>query len=180
MRIEDGPMEGLKIIHPDVFGDSRGYFFEAFNESKLKEVGFDVYFKQDNISKSVKNVLRGLHFQNPPFAQGKLVQVLQGSVMDVAVDIRKSSTTYGQHFCIELNDKNNLLFYIPPGFAHGFITLEDDTLFSYKCTEVYTKNSEGSLIWNDPDLNIDWGVEHPIVSEKDLMAPNFSSFKSNF
>jgi len=180
MRIEEGPLKGLKIIHPNVFGDSRGYFFEAFNESKLSAEGFDVNFKQDNISKSINNVLRGLHFQNPPFAQGKLVQVLRGSVLDVAVDIRKSSATYGQHFCIELNDKNNILFYVPPGFAHGFVTLENDTLFSYKCTEVYNKESEGSIVWNDPDLGIDWGVKNPVVSKKDQLAPNFSSFKSEF
>lgn len=180
MKIEEGPIQGLKIIQPAVFGDDRGYFFEAYNQAKLSSLGFDVRFKQDNVSKSSKNVLRGLHFQNHPFAQGKLVQVLQGAVIDVAVDIRKSSKTYGQHFAIELNDRNNLLFYIPEGFAHGFLTLEDNTLFSYKCTEVYDKESEGSIIWNDSNLNIDWGAENPIVSEKDQEAPAFDSFQSRF
>ncbi|MEQ8624771.1 MAG: dTDP-4-dehydrorhamnose 3,5-epimerase [Vicingaceae bacterium] len=180
MEVEKTTIDGLLIIRPRVFPDERGYFFEAYNEKKLKEQGFDQHFVQDNISKSSKNVLRGLHFQNPPHAQGKLVQVIRGAVLDIAVDIRKSSPTYGEHFAIELSDKNNLLFFIPPGFAHGFLTLEDNTIFSYKCTALYNKESEGSILWNDKNLAIDWNVNDPIISEKDQLSPAFNDFKSQF
>lgn len=180
MEIEKTTIDGLLIIRPRVFPDERGYFFEAYNEKKLKEQGFDQHFVQDNISKSSKNVLRGLHFQNPPHAQGKLVQVIRGAVLDIAVDIRKSSPTYGEHFAIKLSDKNNLLFFIPPGFAHGFLTLEDNTIFSYKCTALYNKESEGSILWNDKNLAIDWNVNDPIISEKDQLSPAFNDFKSQF
>lgn len=180
MNIEHTEIEGLKIIHPTVFEDERGYFFESYHQQKLKELGLNETFVQDNLSKSSKNVLRGLHFQNPPFAQGKLVQVIRGSVLDVAVDIRKDSKTYGQHFSIVLSDQNKLLFFLPAGFAHGFLTLEDHTIFSYKCTNYYNKESEGSIQWNDPDLPIDWNVDSPIISEKDKIAPSFKSFKSSF
>jgi len=180
MEVEKTTIDGLLIIRPRVFPDERGYFFEAYNEKKLKEQGFDQHFVQDNISKSSKNVLRGLHFQNPPHAQGKLVQVIRGAVLDIAVDIRKSSPTYGEHYAIELSDKNNLLFFIPPGFAHGFLTLEDNTIFSYKCTALYNKESEGAILWNDTDLAIDWNVKNPIISEKDQFSPTFNDFKSQF
>jgi dTDP-4-dehydrorhamnose 3,5-epimerase len=129
---------------------------------------------------SHKGVLRGLHFQRPPFEQGKLVRVIQGSVLDVAVDIRKGSPTYGQHKSILLSGENNLQFWIPPGFAHGFLTLEDNTIFSYKCTGPYSIESEGSVLWNDKDLNIDWNISSPIVSEKDQIAETFIQFKSPF
>ncbi|MDA1009546.1 MAG: dTDP-4-dehydrorhamnose 3,5-epimerase, partial [Bacteroidetes bacterium] len=145
-----------------------------------QNIGLDLDFVQDNQSLSQKGVLRGLHFQNPPFAQGKLVRVIKGSVIDVSVDIRKDSKTYGKHFSIELSEENKKVVWIPPGFAHGFYTLENDTIFTYKCTGVYNKDSEGALLWNDSELNIDWGVERPLVSEKDLIAGNFKDFKSQF
>ncbi len=180
MQIEKLDIEGLLVIHPDIFEDERGFFYESYNFDKYSKLGLDARFVQDNLSKSQKNVLRGLHFQNPPHAQGKLVQVIHGSVIDVAVDIRKGSKTYGKHHSILLSSKNKTQFYVPPGFAHGFLTLEDDTLFSYKCTDVYHKESEGSILWNDSGLGIEWPTDDPIVSEKDQVAPPFESFKSEF
>lgn len=180
MQVKRVHIDGLLIIQPAVFEDDRGFFYETYNQTKYREFGLDVEFKQDNLSRSSKNVLRGMHFQNPPFAQGKLVQVIQGSVLDVAVDLRKDSPTYGQHYSIELSAKNKTQFYIPPGFAHGFLSLEDNTLFAYKCTDVYHKESEGSLLWNDKDLNISWPVKNPIVSEKDLEAGSIQNFNSQF
>jgi len=180
MEVEKLEIEGLLIIRPTVYEDDRGYFFEAFNAAKFKEAGLEVEFVQDNLSKSSRNVLRGLHFQNPPFAQGKLVSVIRGSVLDVAVDIRKNSPTYGQHYSIVLSEKNKIQFYLPPGFAHGFKTLEDNTVFSYKCTEGYNKDSEGSIKWNDKQLAIDWDTEKPIISEKDQIAPSFQELNSQF
>lgn len=180
MKIITTPIKDLIILEPKVFKDERGYFFESYNKNKLDEQGFNKNFIQDNISRSNKGVLRGLHFQKNPFAQGKLVQVLNGSVLDVAVDIRKDSPSYGQHFSVELNAKNNRLFFIPEGFAHGFLTLEDDTIFSYKCTNVYNKESEGGLMWNDSSLKINWGIEKPILSEKDLNYITFENFKTPF
>jgi len=167
-------LEGLLIIRPRVFEDDRGYFFESFRLDKMREFGIDSDFVQDNESKSQKDVLRGLHFQNPPFEQGKLVRVVKGAVLDVAVDIRRDSQTYGEWLSQELSEDNRTMLWIPPGFAHGFLTLKDDTIFQYKCTNYYNKESEGSIRWNDPDLNIDWGVENPVVSEKDRAAPFFS------
>lgn len=180
MKVEKTFIEGLLIITPGVFHDSRGYFFESYNKEKMIANGLEEVFIQDNISKSSKGVLRGLHFQNPPHAQGKLVHVLRGAVLDVAVDIRKDSPTYGKHYAIELSEENKLQFYIPPGFAHGFLTLEDNTIFSYKCTETYHKQAEGSIKWDDPELDIDWKIENPIVSEKDQVALQFSDFKTQF
>jgi dTDP-4-dehydrorhamnose 3,5-epimerase len=139
-----------------------------------------VNFSQDNVSISKKNVLRGLHFQKPPKSQGKLVQVIKGSVLDVAVDIRLHSPTYGQHYKVELNDKNRLQLWIPEGFAHGFVALENNTIFSYKCTSAYSKSHEMDLRWNDPLLNIDWGVSSPLLSDKDEMATSFENFNSPF
>lgn len=172
--------DGLVIVKPKVFKDERGYFFESFNKNEFKRNAIDVDFVQDNQSKSDRNVLRGLHFQNPPFAQGKLVQVIKGAVLDVVVDIRKNSTTYGKHFKIELSEENKTMLFVPPGFAHGFLTLLDETIFSYKCTNFYNKESEKSLLWNDETLNIDWGVNRPILSEKDKLAEIFQSFISPF
>lgn len=180
MEIEKLEIEGLLIIRPAVFEDDRGYFFEAFNAAKFKQAGLRANFVQDNLSKSSKDVLRGLHFQNPPNAQGKLVSVLRGAVLDVAVDIRKNSPTYGQHYSIILSEKNKTQFYIPSGFAHGFKTLEDNTIFSYKCTEGYNKESEGSIKWDDQELGINWEVKNPIVSEKDQIAPSFKELNSQF
>ncbi len=180
MEIKETNIKDLLIIQPRVFPDERGYFFESFNQAKLKEQGFDHRFVQDNISKSTKNVLRGLHFQAPPHAQGKLVQVIKGSVLDVAVDIRPGSPTYGEYYSILLSEENKTQLFIPAGFAHGFLTLEDDTIFSYKCTDFYNKESEQSILWNDSDINIKWGVENPTVSEKDRKAIKFQDFKSPF
>lgn len=180
MKFETTFIKGLVVIEPRIIEDERGYFFESHNAQKFKENGVNLDFVQDNQSLSQKNVLRGLHFQNPPFQQGKLVRVIKGAVIDVAVDIRKNSKTYGQHFSIELTEQNKKIFWIPPGFAHGFVSVEEDTIFHYKCTGLYNKASEDSLIWNDPDLDIDWGVTNPIVSEKDQKSNFFKNFNSQF
>lgn len=180
MEIISTPIEGLLVIKPRVFEDERGHFFESWSKASFQNMGLDLDFVQDNQSLSQKGVLRGLHFQNPPYEQGKLVRVIKGAVKDVVVDIRKESPTYGEHFSLELSEQNQIIFWIPPGFAHGFVTLEDDTIFTYKCTGMYNKESEGSLVWNDADLNIDWGEEKPLVSGKDMVAGNFKDFKSQF
>lgn len=180
MTVKETDIQGLLIIQPSVFTDDRGYFFEAYNEQHFQELGIKTSFVQDNISKSKKGVLRGLHFQNPPYAQGKMVQVLQGAVLDVAVDLRSNSPTYGKHFSLQLSEENKTLLYIPEGFAHGFVVLEDNTIFSYKCTNYYHKDSESSIFWNDKDLNIDWGINDPLISKKDQEAPAFDKFNSSF
>lgn len=181
MKIVNTSIDGLLVLEPKIFGDSRGAFFESYNEQIFSDaVGEKISFVQDNQSTSSKGVLRGLHFQNPPNAQGKLVRVVQGSVLDVAVDIRKDSPTYGQHISIELSAENNKQFWIPPGFAHGFIALEDDTIFLYKCTDFYAPQSEGTIIWNDPELNIDWRISPTSISEKDQKGIEFSKFDSQF
>ena len=180
MEISNTPIEGLLVIKPSVLEDERGEFFESWNKKSYEEIGLCLDFLQDNQSLSHKGVLRGLHFQNPPFAQGKLVRVIKGSVIDVAVDIRKNSSTYGQYYSLKLSEENKTIFWIPPGFAHGFVALEDDTIFSYKCTEIYNKESEGSIIWNDPHIAINWGVDNPLVSEKDMQSAHFKSLKSKF
>lgn len=180
MIVEDVFIQGLKVVKPTVFQDDRGFFFESYNKEKYIANGIATEFVQDNFSKSQKGVLRGLHFQKPPYAQGKLVQVIKGSVLDVAVDIRLGSETYGQHYSILLSEKNKTQLYIPPGFAHGFSTLEDNTIFSYKCTNNYHKESEDAIIWNDETLNIDWKIENPIISDKDKLAGSFKNFKSLF
>lgn len=174
-------IEGLLILETRKFHDERGFFFESFNQKKFEElVGKKVNFVQDNISVSKKNVLRGLHFQKPPYAQGKLVSVVKGSVLDVAVDLRKNSATYGQHESVILSEENGLQFWIPEGFAHGFLAMEEDTVFSYKCTNFYHQPSEQSLQWNDQELNIDWGINDPIISSKDADNELFSIFVSPF
>lgn len=180
MTISDTNLKGLKIIESKVFHDARGYFFEGFNKKALANQGLDIEIVQTNISRSQKDVVRGLHFQNPPFEQGKLIRVLQGSVLDVVVDIRKNSSTYGQSFKLELSESNKLALWVPPGFAHGFKTLEDNTLFYYDCSQVYDKGSEGSIRWNDSELNIGWEIENPILSEKDENSPLFKDFVSLF
>jgi dTDP-4-dehydrorhamnose 3,5-epimerase len=180
MEIIKTELEGLLIIKPDVFEDERGYFFESYNQEKFLKAGIDLKFVQDNESKSKKGVVRGLHLQSPPFEQGKLVRVMRGSVLDVAVDIRKKSPTYGKWASIELSGKNKWMYWIPPGFAHGFATLENETIFFYKCTNVYNKDAERYFLWNDPDINIDWGIRNPVVSERDRMAPRFREFVSPF
>lgn len=180
MQIEVTPFEGLLIIRPRVFGDERGYFFESWNEIAFRKAGIDVSFSQDNQSASGKGVLRGLHFQVPPFDQGKLVRVISGAVLDVVVDLRSGQPTFGQHYKLRLDDQDKLMLYIPEGFAHGFKTLEDNTVFFYKCTKVYNRECERALRWNDPVLGIDWEIENPILSEKDQKAPFFKDFVSPF
>jgi len=180
MEVKQGGIPGLLVIQPDVFKDSRGYFYETYNKEKFRHFGIDVEFLQDNQSLSAKNVLRGMHFQNPPFAQGKLLSVIKGAVLDIAIDIRKESAYYGRHFSILLSEENKTMFWIPPGFAHGFLSLADDTIFTYKCTNIYNKESEGSVRWNDAELDINWGIESPIISEKDQNAPFFKDIHSLF
>lgn len=181
MKILTTKLEGVLVIEPKVFEDERGYFFEPFNQKLWYEkTKRNMFFVQDNESLSQKNVLRGLHFQGPPFAQGKLVRVVKGKVLDVAVDLRKSSPTYGQYEMILLSEENKKQFYIPEGFAHGFLTLENQTIFSYKCTEYYNPTTEMGIAWNDPSLQIDWNIEKPILSEKDKLYPNFETFISPF
>ena len=174
MQLRETSIAGLVEIFPRIFEDDRGMFFESYNEEVFERLGLPVNFVQDNQSFSKKGVVRGLHFQNAPFAQGKLVRVVSGRVLDVAVDIRPDSPTFGQHEIFELRSDTNNIAYIPEGFAHGFVALED-TIFSYKCTNVYNKGAESGILWNDPDLNIDWGISDPIVSEKDLVLPTFKS-----
>ncbi|MBN2616346.1 MAG: dTDP-4-dehydrorhamnose 3,5-epimerase [Bacteroidales bacterium] len=180
MELVKTKIPGLLIIKPSVFEDHRGYFFESYNKEAFKQEGLYPQFVQDNESRSMKGVLRGLHFQKPPHAQGKLVRVIKGAVLDVAVDLRKSSPTYGQWEAVELNEKNKWMYWVPEGFAHGFVTLEDNTVFFYKCTNVYNKESEGSILWNDPDLDIEWNFNQPTLSEKDQQAPLFRDFVSPF
>jgi dTDP-4-dehydrorhamnose 3,5-epimerase len=172
MEFRKTSIEGLIEIYPKVFGDARGHFFESYREDLFFQNGIPFKFVQDNQSFSTAGVLRGLHFQNSPFAQGKLVRVIIGKVIDVAVDIRPNSPTFGKYEKFVLDAKLQNMVYIPEGFAHGFAALED-SIFSYKCTNNYNKASEGGIIWNDSDLNIDWSIEHPNVSEKDLELPNF-------
>lgn len=180
MKLIETGINGLFEIEPPVFEDARGYFFESYNKSTFKQLGIKADFVQDNQSLSHTGVLRGLHFQAPPFAQGKLVRVITGAVLDVVVDIRKSSPTYGRWHAVKLTEENKKLFWIPPGFAHGFATLRDHTIFAYKCTEVYNKASEGCVFWNDPQLNIPWNVENPILSEKDKTGTLMKDFNSPF
>jgi len=180
MEIIETNLKGLLVIKPKVFEDERGYFFESYNYQLFKQAGLDFNFVQDNQSLSHTGVLRGLHFQNNPNAQGKLVRVISGSVFDVAVDIRKKSPTYGQWFGLELTEQNKWMMYIPEGFAHGFATLQDFTVFSYKCTNFYNKASEDCIFWNDSDLAINWPIENPILSDKDLLGKHMKNFNSLF
>jgi len=180
MEIIETNLNGLLVIKPKVFEDERGYFFESYNYQLFKQAGLDFNFVQDNQSLSHTGVLRGLHFQNNPNAQGKLVRVISGSVFDVAVDIRKKSPTYGQWFGLELTEQNKWMMYIPEGFAHGFATLQDFTVFSYKCTNFYNKASEDCIFWNDSDLAINWPIENPILSDKDLLGKHMKDFNSLF
>lgn len=179
MNIKKTNIEGVLIIEPKVFGDERGFFVETYNLERYKEAGIILPFVQDNISSSAKGVLRGLHFQKKPFAQGKLVQVIKGKVLDVAVDIRKNSPTRGQYVSVELSGENKKQLWIAPGLAHGFLSLEDDTIFSYKCTNLYNPAAERGVMWNDRDLNIDWKlkeykIDSPVISEKDQKNLLFS------
>ena len=179
--IETG-FPGLMIFEPRVFTDSRGYFLESYNETTFGESGIDAHFVQDNESKSQYGVVRGLHFQRDPYAQAKLVRVIIGEVLDVVVDIRKGSPTYGQRFEILLSGENKKQLFIPRGFAHGFSVLRDETIFSYKCDNFYSKESEGGLLDNDPVLEIDWRVpaDKMIVSDKDKLNPLLKDCIHNF
>jgi dTDP-4-dehydrorhamnose 3,5-epimerase len=174
MEIVRTELEGLLLIKPRVFADHRGYFFESFNDAAFRSAaGVERTFVQDNESKSDRGVLRGLHFQMPPHAQAKLVRVVKGAVLDVCVDIRPNSPTYGRHFKAVLDGDNKHMLYIPEGFAHGFHTLEDNTIFAYKCTAYYDKASERSIQWNDTDLAVDWDAPAPVLSDKDRIATPF-------
>ncbi|AXG68958.1 dTDP-4-dehydrorhamnose 3,5-epimerase [Kordia sp. SMS9] len=174
MNITHTPLAGCFVLEPQVFGDSRGSFMESYNEQKFPA---KVHFVQDNQSISQKGVLRGLHFQKGAHAQAKLVRVIRGEVLDVAVDIRPDSKTYGQHFSIILNAENNKQLFVPRGFAHGFAVLEDDTIFAYKCDNFYNKEAESGIIYNDPDIAIDWKLseEEIMLSDKDKLLPNLKS-----
>jgi dTDP-4-dehydrorhamnose 3,5-epimerase len=182
MKITETSLKGLLIIEPKIFNDGRGYFFESYNKAKFTKAGIDIDFVQDNQSFSQKGTLRGLHAQKDPFAQKKLVRVIQGRVLDVAIDIRKNSPTYGKYETIELSAENQLQFLIPAGFLHGFATLEDDTIFAYKVDNYYSKEAEVGVIWNDPTLAINWGLDKAdiLLSPKDEVLPLFKDFDSPF
>jgi dTDP-4-dehydrorhamnose 3,5-epimerase len=180
MTINETPIEGLLVMTPTIFKDKRGYFFENFRMSWLEERGIFTRFVQDNESKSDKNVLRGLHMQAPPHGQAKLLRVVNGSIWDVAVDLRKDSPTYGRYFGLELNEENKTMLYIPEGFAHGFCCLQDHTIVQYKCSNYYNKASEMGVIWNDPTININWPISNPIISAKDIVLPTLNDFDSPF
>lgn len=169
MEVIKTNIEGVVIIEPRIFRDDRGYFFESFSQRDFQEEVCNTVFVQDNESKSSYGVLRGLHFQKTPYAQSKLVRVIKGAVLDVAVDIRKGSPTFGQHVAVELTEDNHRQFFIPRGFAHGFSVLTDEVIFQYKCDNFYAPQSEGALAWDDPDLGIDWRIptDKVLLSEKD-------------
>ena len=182
MTIETTPIKDLVIINPTVFEDTRGYFFEAYNQNALAGLGVTINFVQDNQSFSKRGTLRGLHYQNPPYAQTKLIRVLQGEIMDICVDIREQSPTYGKHFAIKLSAENKKQLLIPHGFAHGFSVLSETAIVFYKCDQFYNKASEGGIRFDDPTLNIDWGIDlkAAIVSEKDQILPLFKDCNSDF
>ncbi len=170
MNVIETSLPGVLIIEPKVFGDARGFFMETWNGARYEEHGIPNHFVQDNLSYSARGVLRGLHFQNPN-PQGKLVSVLEGEVFDVAVDIRVGSPTFGEWTGVTLSAENKRQFYVPPDFAHGFVVTSEAALFSYKCTEYYAPASEGSVLWNDPEIGMDWPIEQPTLSDKDRAAP---------
>ncbi len=179
MKFIPTPFEDLLLIEPKVFNDERGHFFESSNENEMIRNGIKGPFIQDNQSVSNSGVLRGLHFQKHPHQQGKLVRVVKGRVIDVVVDLRKDSKTFGKHFSVELNEKDKIMLWIPVGFAHGFVSLEDNTIFLYKVTEYYHPSSESGIIYNDIELNIDWKIKEPLVSPKDKILPSFKEFRQN-
>ena len=182
MQVKQHSLAGLVEFIPRLFGDPRGVFYETFSARLMQEAGVpaDLDWVQDNQSKSQPGVLRGLHFQGPPHAQAKLVRVAQGRVLDVVVDIRHDSPTFGQHATVELSAALGNVLFVPIGFAHGFVALEEDTLFLYKCSNYYAPSSEGGLLWNDPALGIDWNIEHPLVSPKDAILPTLAELNSPF
>lgn len=176
MEVIKTPLEGVFILEPKVFGDERGYFFESFSQREFEEKVCKTVFVQDNESRSSYGVLRGLHFQLPPYTQAKLVRVVKGKVLDVVVDLRKNSVTYGKHVAVELSEENKRQFFVPRGFAHGFVVLSEDVVFQYKCDNYYAPGHEGGIRFDDPALNIDWKipVEDMVLSEKDLKHKGFS------
>ena len=182
MNVIRTEIEGLVILEPRVFEDRRGYFFESFSEREFAEAVGPVHFVQDNESKASYGVLRGLHFQKPPYAQAKLVRVVKGCVLDVAVDLRKGSPTYGKYEAVELSEKNRRQLFIPRGFAHGFCVLSDEVIFQYKCDNYYSPQSEGAVRWDDPDLSIDWRIpaEDVVLSEKDRAHPALKDLEDVF
>lgn len=182
MKIEETFIKDLVVVEPIVFGDERGYFFESYNKTKFSNLGIEIEFVQDNQSFSKKGTLRGLHYQNPPFAQTKLIQVLQGEIMDVVVDLRKKSITYKEVFSIILSGENKKQLLVPQGFAHGFSVISETASVLYKCDQFYNKASEGGIKFDDPSLNIDWGmdIKEAIVSEKDQILPFIDDCKSLF
>jgi dTDP-4-dehydrorhamnose 3,5-epimerase len=181
MKITPTTIEGVLIIEPDVFGDSRGWFFESYSKQKLKDAGIDIDFVQDNHSFSaIKGTLRGLHFQNAPHAQSKLIRCTRGVVLDVAVDLRKDSPTYKEWVSIELSAENKKQFFIPKGFAHGFLTLTDDVEFQYKVDDYYDKETDRSIRFDDPEIAVDWEYDQPILSDKDNNAPFLKDSDANF
>ena len=180
MKVTKTEITGLLIIEPDVFSDDRGFFFESFSKMRYNEIGINYDFVQDNFSKSKKGTIRGLHYQIGEKAQGKLCQVIVGEVLDVAVDIRFNSPTFGKYFSLVLDSQKKLQLWIPPGFAHGFSVISDEAIFSYKCTNYYSKANERAILFNDPDLNIDWKTSNPVVSEKDLKAALFKNIEKDF
>lgn len=180
MKIEQTPLKDCYIIHDTVFADERGYFFESYNQQKFRSLtGLDISFIQDNQSKSSKGVLRGMHYQLGEYAQAKLVRVLEGSVLDVVVDLRKESATFGQSFSVELTAENHKQFFVPRGFAHGFVVTSETAVFFYKCDSFYNKESEGGFIYNDETINIDWQIssDNLILSDKDKVLPSFEEIK---
>ena len=179
MKVLHTEIEGLLIIEPSVWPDSRGYFFESFQYDRYRDAGISTPMVQDNEAFSGRGVLRGLHYQLPPMGQGKLVRAVTGSLLDVAVDIRPNSPTFGQHHSIVLSDQNKLQFYIPPGFAHGYLCLSEEVIFAYKCTNYYSKADEGGIRFDDPVLNIDWQFDltKAIISDKDLQLPYFGDHR---
>jgi dTDP-4-dehydrorhamnose 3,5-epimerase len=180
LKVTKTEIAGLLLIQPDVFTDSRGFFFESYNKKKYEKFGIPNEFVQDNISKSKIGTVRGLHYQVGDYTQGKLCQVIEGEVLDVAVDIRFNSPTFGKHFSLILNSELKNQLWIPSGFAHGFSVLSDEAIFSYKCTNYYSKADERAILFNDPDLKIDWKVDQPIVSEKDLTGAKFKDIQKDF
>jgi len=185
MRAIETIIPGVLIIETDIFGDNRGFFSETYNKPKYEAIGITTEFVQDNMSFSaIKGTLRGLHWQNPPYAQAKLVSCTKGAVIDVAVDIRKGSPTFGQWVSVELSAENHRQFFIPRGFAHGFLTITDDVEFRYKCDSVYNKNAEGGMRYDAPDVAVDWGsllngIE-PVLSEKDKVGPSLENSNNQF
>ena len=179
MKFVETGFDGLFVIEPQVFGDERGFFMETFHAKRYRDAGIPTDFVQDNLSRSARGILRGLHFQKGCYGQGKLVRVTGGSVYDVTVDLRPNSKTFGKYFGIELSAENKKSVYIPPEFAHGFCVTSDFADFQYKCTSYYAPDQEGALIWNDPDIGIRWPVESPLLSKKDSVAPSFAAFKKS-